>query len=114
MITMRWSLMLGVALAMAGCVYYEPMVVQPTAEQRFDRSWTAASGAMIDHGVTITAQDRGSGTIRGQRGGIDIAASVRTLPDGKIEVRFNQPGAASGDAELVHRISDSYDRRMGR
>ncbi|MEO8753936.1 MAG: hypothetical protein ABI624_14800 [Casimicrobiaceae bacterium] len=111
---MRLWLLLGLALAMTGCVVYEPMVVQPTAEQRFDRSWSAAGGALADEGVTITAQDRSAGIIRGARGSIGITASVRTLADGRTEVRFDQTGDASGDPNLVHRVSDSSDRRMGR
>jgi hypothetical protein len=109
----RW-LLLSIALMMTGCVVYDPMVVQPSMEQRYDRSWAAANGALIDQGMTITAQDRSTGTIRAQRGGIAITASVQTLPDGRIQVRFDQTGATSGDPDLVHRISESYDRRMGR
>ena len=111
---MRWLILLGVALVMSGCVVYEPMVTQPSVEQRFERSWMAAGGALTDQDVAITSQDRGAGMIRGQRGNIGITASVRTLADGRLEVKFDQSGGASGDPELVHRISESYDRRMGR
>lgn len=93
---------------------YEPVAVGPTTEQRFDRSWSAALGAMSDQGVTIETQDRGAGVIRGSRGGISISAMVQTLADGSIQVRFDQSGATSTDPNLIHRISDSYDRRMGR
>jgi len=73
-----------------------------------------AAGAFVDQGVAITAQNYRTGTIRGDRGGIAITASVRTLPDGRIEVKFDQAGATNSDPNLVHRISESYDRRMGR
>ena len=96
----------------AGCVVYEPVPVSTPAS--FDRSWNAATGAMADQGVSITAQDRGAGIIRGTRGGISIQASVRTLADGRVEVRFDQSGQTGSDPNLVHRISESYDRRMGR
>ena len=72
----------------------------------------AAAGAMSDQGLTITAQDRGAGTIRGTRGGTTIVATLTTLPDGSIQVRFDAPGA--NDPNLIHQVSDSYDRRMGR
>jgi hypothetical protein len=113
---LRLRLALGFALAVGGCVVYEPVpvVAQPTVQQRFDRSWAAAAGALADQGVTITAQDRDAGVVRGERGGIGITASVRTLADGRIEVKFDQTGTASSDPGLVHRISESYDRRMGR
>ena len=99
---------------LGGCVAYEPVVVGPTTQQRFDRSWSAAMGAMSDQGVTVETQDRGAGVIRGSRGGILIIAVVQTLADGSIQVRFDQSGATSTDPALIHRISGSYDRRMGR
>jgi hypothetical protein len=103
-------------LTLGGCVVYEPVPVAPqmTAQQRFDRAWAAASGAMYDQGLTMTAQDRGAGVIRGDRGGITITATLETLPDGSIQVKFNSKGANSTDPDLIQRVSDSYYRRMGR
>lgn len=101
-------------LALGGCVYYEPVAVGPNVQQRFDRSWDAALLAMRDQGVTIGVQDRGAGVIRGERGGAAIVATVRTRPDGSIEVRFDQSGATPADPGLIHRVSESYERRMGR
>ena len=106
--------LLAVAAVLSGCVVYEPVPVGPTTQQRFDRSWEAAVGAMSDQGLTIEAQDRGAGVIRGSRGGIFITTTLQTQPDGSIQVRFDQKGATASDPKLVHRISDSYDRRMGR
>jgi hypothetical protein len=103
-----------VCLLLCGCVVYEPVAVGPSPAQRFDRSWSAALDAMIDQGVTIEAQNRDAGAIRGNRGGIVITAQVQTLADGRIQVRFDQSGATSTDPGLIHRVSDSYDRRMGR
>jgi hypothetical protein len=97
---------------LAGCVVYEPYPV--SAQSRFDQSWNAATGAMADQGVSITTQDRGAGIIRGTRSGISIQASVRTLADGRVEVRFDSSGATGSDPSLIHRVSESYDRRMGR
>jgi hypothetical protein len=99
---------------LTGCVVYEPVPVsapsQPTPQQRFDRSWAAASGAMYDQGVNVTTQDRGSGVIRGERGGVTVTAVVETRPDGRIQVKFD----SAGDPALVQRVSESYERRMGR
>ena len=67
---------------------------------------------MVDQGVTVVSQDRGSGTIRGERGGTTITAMVEARPDDRIQVTFNARGG--DDAGLVQRVSDSYDRRMGR
>lgn len=106
--------LLGSALLslLAGCVVYEPYPM--STQSRFDQSWNAATGAMADQGVAITTQDRGAGIIRGARGGINIQASVRTLADGRVEVRFDSSGDARSDPSLIHRVSESYDRRMGR
>ena len=103
-------------LLLGACVVYEPVPVssQPTLQQRFDRSWAAATGAMSDQGLTITSQDRGAGAIRGERGGITITATLETLPDGRIQVTFASKGTTTAEPALVQRVSDSYDRRMGR
>ena len=99
------------ALLLASCVVYEPVPgPQLSTQQRFDRSWAAATGAMYDEGVTITSQDRGTGIIRGSKGADFIVATVQTLADGRIQVKFD----SNGDPALVHGVSDSYDRRMGR
>ena len=97
---------------LGGCVVYEPVPV--STQSRFDQSWNAATGAMADQGVSITTQDRGAGIIRGARSGINIQASVRTLADGRVEVRFDSSGETRSDPSLINRVSESYDRRMGR
>ena len=103
--TIRAFLFLAILSTLAGCVVYEPVPVQ----SRYDQSWNAATGAMADQGVSVTTQDRGAGVIRGTRGSANVQASVRTLADGRVEVRIT-----SSDSSLANRISDSYDRRMGR
>ena len=103
--TLRAFLCLLLFCTLSGCVVYEPVPVQ----SRYDQSWNAATGAMADQGVSVTTQDRGAGVIRGTRGNANVEASVRTLADGRVEVRIT-----SSDSSLAGRISDSYDRRMGR
>jgi len=112
---LRWLVVVAALLSIGACVVYEPVVVSPqsTVQQRFDRAWAAASGAMYDQGVAITVQDRATGVIRGERGGITITATFQTMADSSIQVRFNSSGANSTDPTLINRISDSYDRRMG-
>lgn len=108
-------LVVAVVLPLSACVAYEPVpvaVVQPSMQERIDRSWDAAAGAMIDQGMTITAQDRRAGMIRGDRGGTKITAQIETLADGRIQVKFTSSGAS--DAGLVDGVTDSYNRRMGR
>jgi hypothetical protein len=114
-VRMHMATFVAAAFMLGGCVVYEPVPVsQPTVQQRFDRSWSAAAGAMSDEGVAITAQDRGAGVIRGTRGGALVTASVQTLADGRIQVKFDAAGPSGTDTAFVHRLSDSYDRRMGR
>jgi hypothetical protein len=102
-------------LSVGACVVYEPVVVSsgPSLQQRFERSWSAAAGAMVEQGLSITAQDRGAGVIRGERSGVMITARVETLADNRISVKFSATAPAAGDTGLIQRVSDSYDRRMG-
>ena len=101
------------AVLLSGCVVYEPVPAYQ-GPSTVDRSWAAALGAMQDQGVSITAQDRASGMIRGTRGSIAVSGVVRTQPDGRVRVEFSTPGGAQADPNLVDRISASYQQRMGR
>jgi hypothetical protein len=105
-----------VAVLVAGCTYYEvaPGVYATSSPTSFDRSWSATVGAFEDQGVRITAQDRGTGQVRGTRDGIDVLANVRTQADGSVRVEFNTSGATARDPGLIDRISRAYDRLMGR
>ena len=99
------------SLALVGCVAYEPAPYQTVST--YDRAWAAAIGAMQDQGVAINDQDRATGVVRGSRGPMGVTAAVRTQADGRVRVEFNTTGT-SADPGLVERISDSYNRRMGR
>jgi hypothetical protein len=101
---------------LAGCTYYQtaPGTAVTTPASSFDRSWAAVIGALQDQGVQITSEDRGAGIVRGTRNGINVTASVRTQADGSVRVEFNTAGATERDPALIDRISQSYDRRMGR
>ena len=100
----------------AGCTYYQtaPAVYTTSSPSGFDRSYAAAVGAFEDQGVRITSEDRSAGIVRGTRSGIDVTAAVRTQPDGSVRVEFNTSGATARDPELINRITQSYNRRMGR
>jgi hypothetical protein len=108
-------MLVAFVISSGGCVVYEPMPVssQPTLQQRFDRSWAAAMGAMTDQGLSITAQDRGAGVIRGVQGSVTITATLTTLPDGRIQVKFDSTTSGT-DSAVIQRVSESYERRMGR
>ena len=109
------GLVAAVLVSSAACTYYVPPgATVATVPASFDRSWSAAVGAMQDQGVDIAVEDRASGMIRGRRGGIDITANVRSQADGSVRVQFDSSGATAQDPALLQRISTSYDRRMGR
>jgi hypothetical protein len=113
----RGLLALGiVATLMAGCTVYEvaPGVYATAASTTFDRSWAAARNAFLDQGVRITGEDRATGTISGTKSGINLAAYVRTQADGSVRVEFKTVGATQVDPQLIERISQAYDRNMGR
>jgi hypothetical protein len=103
-------------LLIAGCTYYQtaPGTYATTPGTSFDRSWGAAIGALQDQGVRITSEDRGAGFVRGTHDGINVTANVRMQADGSVRVEFNTAGATERDPALIDRISQSYDRRMGR
>jgi len=107
---LRWLAMIAAVCSVSACYYpYPYAVATPSLQERYDRSWAAASGAMYDQGLAVTQQDRSTGVIRGERGGTVIMATLQTTPDGSVQVKFD-----SRDASLVDRVTDSYNRRMGR
>ncbi|HEU5297325.1 MAG TPA: hypothetical protein VFU71_21280 [Burkholderiaceae bacterium] len=105
----------GVALALLGCTYYVPpptTTVVPGAPASFDRSFSAASGAMRDQGLAISVEDRTSGRIVGKAGSGTVTANVRQQADGSVRVQFDASGVS--DSGLIDRVSRAYDARMGR
>jgi hypothetical protein len=99
-------------LPLTGCPYYVPAGTVVTTPASFDRSFSAAAGAMSDEGLAITVQDPASGTVIGNLNDTTVTAGVRQQPDGSVVVKFNSADAR--DPTLLQRISHSYDRRMGR
>jgi hypothetical protein len=115
--SVRGALLAAVLVGVTGCTVYQVAPGTPVAMPSvFDRSSSAAVGAMQDQGVQIDVEDRAGGVIRGRRCGIDVAASVRTQADGSgsVRVQFDSSGATAQDPTLLHRISSADDRRMGR
>ncbi|NOQ15091.1 MAG: hypothetical protein GQ583_11520 [Methyloprofundus sp.] len=101
------------ATLLTGCTYYQPAPVvysSSTTASKFDRSWSAAMGALSDQGVRISVQNRGAGIIQGNRNGVEVSANIRTQADGSVRVQFD----TSGDPALINNITSSYNRRMGR
>ena len=96
-------------LALTGCTYYGVPAAGPAS---VDRSFYAAADAMRDQGLTISVQDRSTGTVVGQLDSSTVTARVFQQADGSVQVRFDT--SAAQDPALIHRISQSYDRRMGR
>lgn len=105
------AILLVLLVAIAGCTTYQPVPSAPVVT--FDRSWNAALDAMREQGVAIASEDRGAGVARGQRGGIQVTAQVRTQADGSVQAEFNTTGETSQDPQLIERISRSYRARIG-
>lgn len=99
-----------VFLLLAGCAVDQP----GPSPSKFDLAWSAASGAAQDEGVRIISEDRNNGTIKGNRGELEITINVRTQADGSVRVEFSARGPKGSDPGLAGRISRAYDRRMGR
>jgi len=104
---------------LAGCTYYQTApgtytTSSSSSVSKFDRSWSAVVGAFSDQGVRVTSEDRGAGVIQGSRNGIHVTGDVRQQADGSVRVQFDTSGATSQDSGLIDRITQSYQRRMGR
>ena len=103
------------ALALSGCTYYVapgtpvPGYANPSA---FDRSFSAAAGALRDQGLAIELEDRASGTVVGRQGEGTLTATLRQQADGSVRVQFDANRIR--DTQLIDRVSRSYDQRMGR
>ena len=111
------ALLVGLALltGLGGCTYYQtaPGVYTPMPNA-FERSWSAAIGALEDEGVRILNRDPAAGRASGVRGAIGVAASVRTQSDGSVRVEFSTSGDTGSDPTLIDRITQRYNHRMGR
>ena len=72
---------LAVAFAVfaTGCVVYEPA---PAYVSVYDRAWDSALRAAQDSGIAVTSSDRGAGTIRGTKDGIDANIVLRRQAGG--------------------------------
>ena len=105
----------GLLLGLEGCTYYQtaPGVYAPLPTA-FERSWSAAVGAMEDEGVRITTLDRDAGRASGVRGAIGVTATVRTQADTSVRVEFSTSGNTASDPTLIDRITQRYNMRMGR
>lgn len=101
----RLAAVLLMVLGLAACVAYEPVPVDP-----MEAPWRAAVGAMEDNGLAVVTADRGTGTIRGTRGNAEGTIAVRMRNDGRVGVEIN----SRGEPGLTQRLTDSYNRRMGR
>ncbi|MBP0618629.1 penicillin-binding protein [Cupriavidus consociatus] len=111
---MRLSLMAcGGILALSACATPDGngafTVMTPAS---FDRTFTAAAGAMHDQGLAISVADPVRGVVVGSLESSAVMAGVDQLADGHVRVTFDSLGA--NDPALMARISSSYDRRMGR
>jgi hypothetical protein len=108
---------LSILLLAAGCTVYQPVVVAPSppsGPSTFDRSWNAALQAAQDSGVYVYSADRTSGVISGNGDGSSVIIKVFTQADGRVRVEFNVTSPTGTDTVLANRLSDAYDRNMGR
>jgi len=88
---------------------------QRSISERFEQSWQAARGAASDANVRVTAEDRSSGTIRGEQGASKVTITVITQADATIQVGFAvNGGGTSQEGNLKDHLTRAYQRRMGR
>ncbi|MBS0451576.1 MAG: hypothetical protein JSS14_09705 [Proteobacteria bacterium] len=102
----------GALLALSGCYIPAAYPVTTSAPASFDRSFSAASSAMRDQGLSIRTEDRNNGVIVGTQGGATVTANIRQQADGSVRVQFDANGPR--DPALIDRVSRGYDAYMGR
>lgn len=105
----RFAAFLLVVLGLAGCAAYEPVPVDPMRAP-----WQAAIGAIGDAGLTLVTADQATGTIRGTRGTVEGIIVVRMRNDGRVGVEISSRDPDKRDPALVQRLTEAYNRRMGR
>lgn len=120
---MRGSKILGIAMALAATVVLCACATTPPPEKAaeapapapvtsYERSWQAARAAAYDEGVRITSEDRSSGTLLGDKGPDNVRITVAPLANGAVRVEFSVTGPEGSD--LHQRLTNAYNRRMGR
>jgi hypothetical protein len=113
---------IGIAAAasimLQGCYTTPAYTAVPRAQslpEKFETSWQAARAAAYDEGVRVTYEDRPTGTLRGDKGSLNVSITVITQADGSIQVGISATGPSSQDAAtLQDRLTRAYQRRMGR
>jgi hypothetical protein len=112
----------GVALAtgllLQACYYPPPptpVVVQKSPAEKFEASWQAARGAASDVGVSINREDRATGTLQGTKGSSNVNITVAPRNDGTVQVAVSVTAPTPAEsADLKNRVTNAYQRRMGR
>ena len=105
----RITAILLLALGLAACATYAPVPVDP-----MERPWQSAIGAIQDAGLTLGTVDRATGTLRGKRGAVEGTIVVRMRGDGRVGVEITSHDPDRVDPGLTQRLTDAYNRRMGR
>jgi hypothetical protein len=101
------------ALLLLQACYYPTYATAP-APSKFDTAWQALHAAAVDEGVRITADDRGSGTIRGEKGTSSVLMTANTQADASVRVAISVTAPNGEDTGLKDRLTRSYQRHMGR
>ncbi|MGL6111044.1 MAG: hypothetical protein ACRC2B_13200 [Rubrivivax sp.] len=78
----------------------------------YDRTFDSAVGAMADHKMTFSVQDRRHGNIVAALKGDTITATLEPLLDGTIRVSFSAQNQPPADPGLLTRVAASYELRM--
>jgi hypothetical protein len=105
----RLAAFLFLTVGLAGCATYEAVPADP-----MQAPWQAAIGAIGDAGLTLVTADQATGTIRGTRGSVEGIIAVRMRNDGRVGTEITAKDPEKRDPTLVQRLTDAYNRRMGR
>ena len=102
----------------SGCYYYVPpaVVTSPGSPPyaSYDYVWDSAMRAAQDVGIQITSSNRSTGTVFGQRDGIDVTIQVTHQADGRTRLEFSAKGTQPGTSDVADDFYRVYDTYMGR
>lgn len=98
-------------LLLTACTYNQ---TAPPTINKFDQAWSAANGALVDQGVNITNQNRGTGFVQGSIDGAEVKITLFSQANGGVRVEFDTSGTTKHARSNIEQIASSYNRRMGR
>jgi hypothetical protein len=108
----RWGSKVGYPRELRLRLWCVPYYYQPVDQVAV--SWQSARYAMQDTGLSVVTADEASGVLVGRRGNAEGTIIVRMRSDGRVGVEITSRDPDRSEGDLTQRLTDAYNRRMGR